>query len=739
MSLGSFVDMYQRAPGPRTGQKSVPARPGGTYYFDYSEGFETDAEEISVPVAPLAPIPTRAANMYRPVILDQGCEAVDYDEPTLTSLTNAPPPGCSSGSSNAVVGPELVERNWGSEGIAPDALSPPSVIAPLRPTVLRDIHIRQTSAEKTYHPRLQPHTCNSEAMSWPSRESVCDDDGESQESTEDRDLTSTSSAGLSGAGSHGRHGSESKRGSTAPDHDSPSRQDNFYSLDTGLADMDSLVQHLDEAARSPQPCNADGGRKETLISQPENTDSTIDVEDGTRTSIEPQRPDMSIGATRMSRDIETTSDSEESGDYQGPLDYYCTHARAADAPVPIIHQAEPQALFDRSKTPMLAPQPISPARELKVKNSIPQLMKALPPLPDTASDRGGSCIGDADTSCDEKTARRRRRYNISQVSSQKLPRSSESMVVVGEQHGPPSAGTTHEEMRASRTAKPRLRLRNTMTSPDLDSSTRSKHKMVTERGPSPELGSTGGSEHKSEQKVAHSGYGKHRLAARRPGVPQSSDESGSSALVVRRRRPSSLSSRDYQDTAAAKADKSSAPMVEEQGLGDDLTDASDDRVSDQIRSPPSRPAVIEPREPEAGTIVRKRDEKTSIGALLPAEANLFRLGERGRLEMAKMATRKRPSILAAYSDEHQAPRLLGEGLPKAADELKSYEHVAVATAVVSVFSSEGTSGQSDVGKGAAVQPGADGSQVRKGMRHRLSKWMRSAKQAMRVACHRNKV
>lgn len=34
-----------------------------------------------------------------------------------------------------------------------------------------------------------------------------------------------------------------------------------------------------------------------------------------------------------------------------------------------------------SETPLISPKPISPVRELKVKNSIPQLMKALPPLP----------------------------------------------------------------------------------------------------------------------------------------------------------------------------------------------------------------------------------------------------------------------------------------------------------------------------------------------------------------------
>lgn len=41
----------------------------------------------------------------------------------------------------------------------------------------------------------------------------------------------------------------------------------------------------------------------------------------------------------------------------------------------------PRNSVSRSGSPMLAPKPISPARQLKLKNSVPQLMKALPPLP----------------------------------------------------------------------------------------------------------------------------------------------------------------------------------------------------------------------------------------------------------------------------------------------------------------------------------------------------------------------
>lgn len=52
-----------------------------------------------------------------------------------------------------------------------------------------------------------------------------------------------------------------------------------------------------------------------------------------------------------------------------------------DPDVPNFSHQIPRKLMSRSESPMLAPKPISPARQLKLKNSIPHLMKTLPPLP----------------------------------------------------------------------------------------------------------------------------------------------------------------------------------------------------------------------------------------------------------------------------------------------------------------------------------------------------------------------
>ncbi|KAK8114946.1 hypothetical protein PG999_007015 [Apiospora kogelbergensis] len=45
----------------------------------------------------------------------------------------------------------------------------------------------------------------------------------------------------------------------------------------------------------------------------------------------------------------------------------------------------PRLTHECSNTPLLSPNPISPGRQLKVKNSIPQLMKALPPVPNPSA------------------------------------------------------------------------------------------------------------------------------------------------------------------------------------------------------------------------------------------------------------------------------------------------------------------------------------------------------------------
>ncbi|CAD6445832.1 396d5f3f-0249-4d50-badf-5ad9e5184062 [Sclerotinia trifoliorum] len=68
-----------------------------------------------------------------------------------------------------------------------------------------------------------------------------------------------------------------------------------------------------------------------------------------------------------------------------------------------LSEQVPSKIMPRPESPMLAPKPISPARELKLKNSVPQLMKSLPKLPDSSirglTVPGRSAISDANIAC----------------------------------------------------------------------------------------------------------------------------------------------------------------------------------------------------------------------------------------------------------------------------------------------------------------------------------------------------
>lgn len=65
-SLTSIVEMYQR---PSTAGIVPPLRPPGSFYYDYSEEFETRVPRTMEPNIPLCPIPQRAASFSQPLVL----------------------------------------------------------------------------------------------------------------------------------------------------------------------------------------------------------------------------------------------------------------------------------------------------------------------------------------------------------------------------------------------------------------------------------------------------------------------------------------------------------------------------------------------------------------------------------------------------------------------------------------------------------------------------------------------
>ncbi|KAK3953127.1 hypothetical protein QBC32DRAFT_397401 [Pseudoneurospora amorphoporcata] len=72
-SLTSIVDMYRSPSGTSSDLRYGSHGPrNGTFYYDYSEDFDTFPDSSSAWAVPLAPIPTRAPNMHRARILSDG-------------------------------------------------------------------------------------------------------------------------------------------------------------------------------------------------------------------------------------------------------------------------------------------------------------------------------------------------------------------------------------------------------------------------------------------------------------------------------------------------------------------------------------------------------------------------------------------------------------------------------------------------------------------------------------------
>jgi hypothetical protein len=157
------------------------------------------------------------------------------------------------------------------------------------------------------------------------------------------------------------------------------------SIDTGLTELVDLITSIEDASRSRSPGAA----------------NPISIPPGIIPMTSPTIPDESVlHAASSGRAISPPLSSAnrdgrgkgQAGEKIQQLKRVHNHRkgqklemslvidyRGDDIPSP--SSQIPRKVMPRSESPMLAPKPISPARQLKLKNSIPQLMKALPPLP----------------------------------------------------------------------------------------------------------------------------------------------------------------------------------------------------------------------------------------------------------------------------------------------------------------------------------------------------------------------
>ncbi|KAI0018331.1 hypothetical protein F4780DRAFT_526900 [Xylariomycetidae sp. FL0641] len=419
-SLTSIVNMYNRPAAlrlPPSGLSVPPPR-----YYDYTEDFESKQPRVTTPVQPVAPVPTRFSTYNRPQVLqdsDDHLAAVfgegdsafldvdsQHDEATparsmprdlptraesRSSLTDRPSsrsrPGsvrsqnCGKTTESAAVSRkntrtsdiDLLPSQVGRESI--DTFNPNLDLESRDPPTYDYTTYRAaaTPKTKTNSPQRQVQVLGGRTPTIRSEQGVIlrDDNQDDCVSKEAKDT--------------GSEGEEVLPIETMV-HESPGRRS--YS---------ELVKDATGLANQSKP-RFDCGRR-FVSANPEGLQRGL------------RHRNAGLPSTNMQREVNHSAHSDPSqpkavneidGDGEdNPLQsQFRELSKAVQKHTFRRHRRSPAALKistaglprgdhrdlqhitpSCSTAPLISPKPISPARQLKVKNSIPQLMKALPPLP----------------------------------------------------------------------------------------------------------------------------------------------------------------------------------------------------------------------------------------------------------------------------------------------------------------------------------------------------------------------
>lgn len=150
------------------------------------------------------------------------------------------------------------------------------------------------------------------------------------------------------------------------------------SVDPGLSDLAGLVASLERISRTPFS-RKDKGSLE-ITTDPGYVDP--------KNSEDSHPRDLHDGLSKSSRDGNVTSCQldAKSSDNKPFSKGHRRNRAIMRISTSSLRSAIPK-LTGSADTPLICPEPISPTRILKVRNSIPQLMKALPSTPDDAPDQ----------------------------------------------------------------------------------------------------------------------------------------------------------------------------------------------------------------------------------------------------------------------------------------------------------------------------------------------------------------
>ncbi|KAK0632393.1 hypothetical protein B0T14DRAFT_31919 [Immersiella caudata] len=411
-SLTSIVDMY-RPPSCTPSVQSLPLRSQtyGTFYYDYSEDFDSRPQPVVAP-APVAPVPTRIPSFRRATVLNDGYDA-GLQIPAECELD---PRHERPSKDNGKLGSNDEDR---TEPISRQFHSP--YLEALEQKDSRDSigsakngpHSREEATRMTEPPtkHLVPPTgdllADQEGGSYGKHEIISEDKREKYPM---------------------RLGDVTQPGRTTARQDPPSGHDSYDQLDFAThPELTTNLQKLTSAkcnttyhthpvpepiTRSASPASIDSRRKtkvysiepglSDLASLVQHLDKATDFVDEDESSIF-SRVDLPIGLwaesprdppdclkTNSPRDNEDTNKNGFTDDFRGHKRNFAVPRIDADH-LPITSKLSPTETAQWSIVNGGALQPRPATGRLRLQNSAPQLMKALPPLP-SASVRSESYI-----------------------------------------------------------------------------------------------------------------------------------------------------------------------------------------------------------------------------------------------------------------------------------------------------------------------------------------------------------
>ncbi|KZL68235.1 hypothetical protein CT0861_08591 [Colletotrichum tofieldiae] len=421
-SLTSVIEMYCRPPSNPESNLQPTLRPAGSFYYDYTEGFESPDPQADRPdlttAPPLAPIPQRAASLVKALVLrDENKARIDavVDVSVKDSSDSSGDDGRVP-TSNPVDDIETLPSQRMNCRTAPPALEPfpfevdetsdarpvdfgtaPSMFEAFSPCVdaeevLLSLAAQDTSSSTalqavgTGNP-LDKEQSHTEKKALKNGEPAAEIERSLLHNVVERQMDKSSQ-------SHSEplevavpdQGETQKLSDTLITREHASRRTSSHgslatmlrsslrhSVDPALSDLVALVSSFERIAKSPFM------RKDDDLSGPPEAADKAGLQS-------PQKPEVKPVPTDTAADDGTAATAGAHTVLQSKMPFYKGHRRnQALAQISMASlQIQRAASVSSLVLPLPAPESVSATSALRVRNSVPRLMKALPQLPNNA-------------------------------------------------------------------------------------------------------------------------------------------------------------------------------------------------------------------------------------------------------------------------------------------------------------------------------------------------------------------